>query len=138
MKKFVQEAITDNILESIKQNNFNRNKDVKDFIEALDMITGNVFISLDARWGEGKTFYVRQVEQTLKYLTRKQWGLSVDDLEEYFSDVDILNSINLNYSYLPIPLYLPRCRITAQQYYYIILCRNSERFFSILRKFRNI
>lgn len=102
MKKFVQEAITDNILESIKQNNFNRNKDVKDFIEALDMITGNVFISLDARWGEGKTFYVRQVEQTLKYLTRKQWGLSVDDLEEYFSDVDILNSINLNYSYLPI------------------------------------
>lgn len=102
MKKFVQEATTDNILESIKQNNFNRNKDVKDFIEALDMITGNVFISLDARWGEGKTFYVRQVEQTLKYLTRKQWGLSVDDLEEYFSDVDILNSINLNYSYLPI------------------------------------
>ena len=51
-------ATTDNILESIKQNNFNRNKDVKDFIEALDMITGNVFISLDARWGEGKTFYV--------------------------------------------------------------------------------
>lgn len=105
MKKFVQEATTDNILESIKQNNFNRNKDVKDFIEALDMITGNVFISLDARWGEGKTFYVRQVEQTLKYLTRKQWGLSVDDLEEYFSDVDILNSINLNYSYLPIMNY---------------------------------
>ena len=32
MKKFVQEATTDNILESIKQNNFNRNKDVKDFI----------------------------------------------------------------------------------------------------------
>ncbi|WP_418752464.1 KAP family P-loop NTPase fold protein [Frisingicoccus sp.] len=102
MEKFVQEATIDNVLESIKQNNFNRNKDIRDFIESLDMITENAFISLDARWGEGKTYYVRQIEQTLKYLTRKKWNLPVNELEEYFSDISILNSIDLNYSYLPI------------------------------------
>ena len=73
MKRLTLEATDENILNSIKDNTYNRNSDVKDFIEALDTIEGNMFISLDARWGEGKTFYVRQIEKTLEYLTRRTW-----------------------------------------------------------------
>ena len=38
-----------------------------------------MFISLDAKWGAGKTFYVRQVEQTLDYLTKKAKGLNIKE-----------------------------------------------------------
>lgn len=102
MNKLTLPATDENILQSIKHNSYDRSKDVKDFIEALDLIANNTFISLDAKWGEGKTFYIRQIEQTLKYITSKQWGLSVDDMEVYFSQNDVLNNISLEYSYLPI------------------------------------
>lgn len=29
--------------------------------------------SLDARWGDGKTFFVRQIEEVFKYARLKQW-----------------------------------------------------------------
>ena len=105
MKRLTLEATDENILNSIKDNTYNRNSDVKDFIEALDTIEGNMFISLDARWGEGKTFYVRQIEKTLEYLTRRTWGdeqaKAVKELNPYFQNT-ALNSISLNQSYLPI------------------------------------
>ena len=78
MNKLVEEATKENVLMSIKENKYNRAKNIKDFIEALDAIEGNMFISLDAKWGAGKTFYVRQIEQTLDYLTRKIKKLNVE------------------------------------------------------------
>lgn len=73
MKRYTKEATDENVLESIKNNTLNRAKDVKDFIEILESIEGNMFIGLDAKWGAGKTFYVRQIEKTLEYLTKKKW-----------------------------------------------------------------
>lgn len=106
MKRMAEEATIENVLESIKENNYNRNQDVKDFIEALEQIEGNMFISLDAKWGAGKSFYVRQVEQALKYLTRKKKGLDVTDLEPYFTFSNgsggLLGSMELKNTYLPI------------------------------------
>lgn len=67
MKKLAEEATRENILNSIKENKYNRTPDIIDFIMALEQIEGNMFISLDAKWGAGKTFYIRQVEQTLNY-----------------------------------------------------------------------
>lgn len=105
MKRTTLEATDQNILDSIKDNTYGRTADVKDFIEALDKIEGNMFISLDARWGEGKTFYVRQIEKSLEYLTKKTWDSEqpdiVNDLKSYFQGT-VLNSINLDKSYLPI------------------------------------
>lgn len=99
MKKLSEEATIENVLESIKENKYNRTQDVKDFIEALEQIEGNMFISLDAKWGAGKTFYVRQIEQTLNYLTKK---LDVaKDIEDAFSNSP-LSEINLDHTYLPI------------------------------------
>ncbi len=101
MKKLAKEATLDNVLESIKENKYNRAKDVNDFIIALEQIEENMFISLDAKWGEGKTFYVRQIEQTLKYLTSKKKGIDTAKLEPYFSE-SILCNLELKYTYLPV------------------------------------
>ena len=104
MKRLTLEATNENILNSIKDNTYYRNPDVKDFIEALGEIEGNMFISLDARWGEGKTFYVRQIEKTLEYVTKKMTGEEPDVVEKlspYFQNT-VLDSISLKQSYLPI------------------------------------
>lgn len=105
MKRATLEATKDNILNSIKENTYNRNADVRDFIEALDTIEGNMFISLDAQWGAGKTFYVRQIEKTLEFLSKRMWEEEtmeiVQELKPYFQNT-ALNSIDLKQSYLPI------------------------------------
>lgn len=103
MKKATLDATDENILQSIKEQNItSRNSEIKDFVEALDMIDGNMFISLDARWGEGKTFYVRQIEKTLEYQTMKKFGTNdtkdeLDKIKPYFAgtpieDMDLVNS----------------------------------------------
>lgn len=107
MKRATLEATDENILRSIKgQNSTQRNLEIKDFISALDMIEGNMFISLDARWGEGKTFYVRQIEKTLEYLTLKDYGKDSDQdkfekMKPYFDGVATQNKVLLT-SYLPV------------------------------------
>lgn len=104
MKRLTLEATDENILNSIKENTFGRGADVREFVETLDSIEGNMFISLDARWGEGKTFYVRQIEKTLEYLTKRDWEEELgilDELKPYFENTP-LNSIQLQRSYLPI------------------------------------
>lgn len=102
MKKLAEEATLENILESIKRNKYNRTKDVIDFIRALEQIEENMFISLDAKWGEGKTFYVRQVEQTLSYLTKKAKKINIEDnIEEAFSK-NPLGKMDLKHTYFPV------------------------------------
>lgn len=56
MKKYVQEATDINIWTSAKNNTFERNKDIKEFIDGLELIDESACISLDAKWGDGKTF----------------------------------------------------------------------------------
>lgn len=100
-KKYNLDATDENILNTIENNEYGRANSIKDFIEGLDLIDTNMFISLDARWGEGKTFYVRQIEMTLKYLSKKYPKQDVVGLEPAFSN-SILKDIKLNYTYLPI------------------------------------
>lgn len=102
MKKLTKEATVENVLESIKKNTYDRTKHIKDFIAALDMIEGNMFISLDAKWGAGKTFYVRQIEQTLNYLTRKTKNMDIEENIEMAFSQNPLANIKLDYTYLPV------------------------------------
>lgn len=107
MKRVTLEATDENVLKSIqKQKGSIRNVEILEFIEALEQIEGNMFISLDARWGEGKTFYVRQIEKTLEYLTLKDYGKDSDQdkfekMKPYFDGVATKNKVLLT-SYLPI------------------------------------
>ncbi|WP_371289141.1 P-loop NTPase fold protein [Dorea sp.] len=104
MKRATLEATDENILQSIADQIGNRNARVFEFIKTLDSINDNRFISLDARWGEGKTFYVRQIEKTLEYQTLKKFGTDDTKLKEmqpYFAST-VLEDIDLENSYFPV------------------------------------
>lgn len=94
-KKYNLDATDENIMAALKNNDYARADAIKGFIEGLDLIDTNMFISLDARWGEGKTFYIRQIEFTLKYLSKKILGQDVSKLEPIFSSSK-LKSIKLD------------------------------------------
>lgn len=103
MKKLAEEATIENVLESIKENKFNRTQDIIDFVMALEQIEENMFISIDAKWGAGKTFYVRQIEQSLNFLTRKAKGLNIEeDVETAFSKNQLLGTLKLEHTYFPV------------------------------------
>lgn len=107
MKRRNVDATDENVLESIRDNVLGRNVDVKETIELLERIEGNFFISLDAKWGNGKSFFVRQVEKTLDYLTKKEWPMDeeekteVDNLKTFFAET-ALENFDIKQSYLPI------------------------------------
>lgn len=102
MRKLAEEATIENVLESIKENKFNRTQDIIDFIMALEQIEENMFISIDAKWGAGKTFYVRQIEQSLNYLTRKTKGIKSEDNVETAFSKNPLGSLELEHTYFPV------------------------------------
>jgi hypothetical protein len=102
MKKLAEEATIENVLESIKENKFNRTQDIIDFIMALEQIEENMFISIDAKWGAGKTFYVRQIEQSLNYLTRKAKELNIEENVKTAFSKNPLGSLELEHTYFPV------------------------------------
>lgn len=113
MKKATLEATDENILGLIREQekDSDRNQEIIEFIEGLERIDENKFISLDARWGEGKTFYVRQIEKTLEYQTLNYFKKEAEDdenvqgelkkLESYFKGTELEKQI-ITHSYLPI------------------------------------
>ena len=50
----------------------NQSNTIKEFIDGLELIDESACISLDAKWGDGKTFFVRQIEEVLKYVLANQ------------------------------------------------------------------
>lgn len=108
MKRATLEATDENVLKLIKEQEKenDRNREIKEFIEGLEEIDENMFISLDARWGEGKTFYVRQIEKTLEYQTMKKFSTEdtndeLDRMKVHFTGTE-LEDIDLGNSYFPI------------------------------------
>mgnify|MGYP001851920171 CR=1 FL=1 len=107
MKKYVQEATDINVWKSLKENSFGRGKDIQEFIEGLEFIEGNAFISLDAKWGDGKTFFVRQIEETLKYFRAEQMETEERPLKslvsyEYLKDSVAVKQTKVERIYLPV------------------------------------
>lgn len=94
-------------MESLRDNTYGRNEDIANFIIELDLLKESMCISLDAKWGEGKTFFVKQTCEVLKYLTWKEKGvLDTKQLDElllkYLEDSQIFNSIDLENTYIPV------------------------------------
>lgn len=100
-KRYNIDPTDENIKAAITNDDYGRADAIKGFIEGLDMIDTNMFISLDAKWGEGKTFYVRQIEMALKYLSKKMLEQDTSDLESVFANSK-LKSVELKNIYLPI------------------------------------
>lgn len=103
MKRLTLEATDENILNSIKNNTLQRSTDVRDFLIMLDTIDYNAFISVNAAWGEGKTFFVRQAEMTMKYYRKKVFGKNIAGQElEAFQKNNVLRNLELKHTYLPV------------------------------------
>lgn len=66
MKRIEQLPTPEAIAASIGNIAVNRNEEVLSFIDLLHQTEGPFTIMLDARWGEGKTFFVKTVEYVLK------------------------------------------------------------------------
>lgn len=65
MKTFELQPTHENVLDTFEKDILNRNIDVLRFVELLNSIESSCSIALDARWGAGKTFFVKQVKMVL-------------------------------------------------------------------------
>lgn len=75
MTKYNLEPNNENLLESLRNNIFNRNNELMDFIDILDNLEGNYIVSLDGNWGDGKTFFVKHLEIILNYMRNNAYNL---------------------------------------------------------------
>lgn len=66
IKSLELEPTKDNILETIARNLIDRNHDVWQFARFCDAQEGRCSIALDAPWGYGKTFFVKQAKMLLE------------------------------------------------------------------------
>lgn len=68
MKRLESEPTPEAIAASIESDAAGRNDELVDFIKILDTVEGPFNLFLDAPWGDGKTFFVRSIEEVLKAL----------------------------------------------------------------------
>lgn len=62
MKEYELEITDKNLKESLENDILDRNKKINKLIELLNGINGNKIISIDGKWGCGKTFFLKQLE----------------------------------------------------------------------------
>lgn len=60
------EPTRENLLKTLEQDMLDRNKSVWQFARVCDCQTGKCSIAIDAKWGYGKTFFVRHVQLLLE------------------------------------------------------------------------
>ena len=85
MKKTVLEPTDDNLLDTIKNDVLGRNEDLLAIYQLLNSIDESFSIALDAPWGEGKTFFLKQLQLLYRVPTLDQ----TNNKEQ----IDILSSI---------------------------------------------
>lgn len=66
IKSLELEPTKDNILRTITQNTIDRNQSVWQFVRFCDAQESHCSIALDAQWGYGKTFFVKQAKMILE------------------------------------------------------------------------
>ena len=86
----------DNLKKSILGDYVGRNDGIVNFIKFLDTIDGNIAIALSDNWGNGKTFFVKQVQMVLQSYNESNRDLS-----------DIKNFIGQNLDNYQFKNYLP-------------------------------
>ena len=65
IKSFEIEPTKENLLNTLTRNLLDRNKSVWQFARFCDAQGGKCSIAIDAKWGQGKTFFVRHVQMLL-------------------------------------------------------------------------
>lgn len=65
MRAFEIQPTSENVLTTFEKDILGRNIDVFRFVKLLNSLDSSCAIALDARWGAGKTFFVKQVKMVL-------------------------------------------------------------------------
>lgn len=78
MKSSVQEPTIENVAKSIVHDSYGRNNDIFQFIDFLTCIDGPFCLSIDGRWGSGKTFFVQETNMIINYLWERTYLKDVD------------------------------------------------------------
>jgi energy-coupling factor transporter ATP-binding protein EcfA2 len=79
MKRIDELPTSKKLLESMTNNELDRDEDIASFIGILDEIEGGYSLCIDGPWGSGKTFFVKQVEMLLQHEN--------DKLEESYEEL---------------------------------------------------
>lgn len=66
IKSLELESTKENILDTIARNLIDRNQSVWQFVRFCDAQEDRCSIALDAQWGYGKTFFVKQAKMVLE------------------------------------------------------------------------
>ena len=69
----------ENIVNTLKNDSIGRNQGVFKFVDFLNHLKGSTSVSLDAQWGEGKTFFVKQCKLTIDCFNEKYHELSEEE-----------------------------------------------------------
>lgn len=94
MKRLDLAPTEENLLESIRDDVTGRNQDIVDFIKLLDNTDGPFTYTIDAAWGDGKTFFVKSVCLLLESLNSRlgsegQNHPELEEIREKLGDDDI-------------------------------------------------
>ena len=81
MNVFDLQPTEENIVSTLEKNLLNRNSELMYFVSLLNSVDGPYSIAVDAHWGAGKTFFVKQAKLVLDASNDHQAGL-VSDLKE--------------------------------------------------------
>ena len=72
----------ENILNTYLSDSIGRNEEIFHFVNILNSMNGSCSISLEGKWGSGKTFFVKQVEMVLNANNDFVDGLSAETKKE--------------------------------------------------------
>ena len=88
----------ENIRKTFINNTSGRNEAIANFIMLLDNIECNTVIALDDAWGNGKTFFMKQLQMVLMSLKDKACEEDIrDKIQQYIGDYEIGNYIAIYY-----------------------------------------
>ena len=89
MKEYDLELTDENIKNSINRDELKRNSKISKFIELLNNINCNKIISVDGKWGCGKTIFLKKIEILNK--------ANDEDIEKYTLNTDSVKEFNDKY-----------------------------------------
>lgn len=93
MLKTELEINNDNLKDTIEKDILNRNSKLINLSKLLSNLNENLFISIDGRWGSGKTFFVKQFEYLVNNVDLLKKNIISDDDKVFFRNLKETNLV---------------------------------------------
>jgi hypothetical protein len=101
IKRLDREPTDDVLIDLMAADSIKRNADLKAMLSIMNSIDGGYSFFLDGKWGDGKTFFVKQMIILLEHL-----NLNLTDrnknVANLFSDGQPFHDVNLGTSFFPV------------------------------------